>query len=83
MGVAKICIDFFLGGGWVEGERVNRLAHNGLALKTKKVKNVLLHANISDTPFDQMSPGPPEAGVLNFHLHIDTKTDKRTRRLYD
>ena len=37
-----------------------------------------LHANISDTPWDQRSPRPPEEGVLNCHRHTDRQTDTQT-----
>ena len=32
-------------------------------------------ANISDTPFDQKSPGHPEVGVLNCHRQTDRQTN--------
>ena len=37
---------------------------------------VTSEANISDTPFDQKSPGHPEVGVLNCHKprHTDIAT---------
>ena len=48
-------------------------------MKQKRKKIVSSHANISDTPFDQKSPGHPEVGVLNLHRH----TYIRTLQLYD
>ena len=36
---------------------------------------VSLHANISNTPFDQRSPQPPEEGVLNCPTHTNIQTD--------
>ena len=39
---------------------------------------MLLHANISDTPFDQKSPGPPEVGVWNCHRQTDGHRDSLT-----
>ena len=33
-------------------------------------------ANISDTPCDQKSPRPPEAGVLRRHKHKYRQTDR-------
>ena len=51
----------------------------------KKIKNqknhktyVLLHANISNTPFDQRSPQPPKEGVLNYHTQTDRRMDMVT-----
>ena len=32
---------------------------------------MFLHANISDTPFDQKSPQTPEEGVLKCHKQTD------------
>ena len=32
-------------------------------------------ANISDTPFDQKTPGHPEVGVLRRHKQIDRQTN--------
>ena len=37
-----------------------------------------LQANISNTPFDQKSPGHPEVGVLNGPKHKDRWTDIAT-----
>ena len=58
--------------------------------ETRKIikKNVALQPNISDMPFDQKSPRPPEGGVLNCHRQTDRQTDRRashrrTWRLYD
>ena len=42
--------------------------------EVKKQKNVSLHDNISNMPFDQRSPQPPEVSVLTCY----TKTDKQT-----
>ena len=33
------------------------------------------HANISDTPFEQRSPGHPEEGFLNCHRQANGQTD--------
>ena len=44
----------------------------------KKEKILSSHANISDTPFDKRSTRPPEEGVLIFHKHKDTETDRHT-----
>ena len=33
------------------------------------------HANISNTPLDQKSPGHPEVGVLDCHRHTYRQTD--------
>ena len=43
--------------------------------KKKGKQIVSLQPNISDTPFDQKSPRPPEEGVLNCHTHTDRQTD--------
>ena len=48
-------------------------------IKMQKKKVLLLHFNISDTPFDQKSPQPPEEGVLKCHR----QTDIRTSLIYD
>ena len=34
-----------------------------------------MHADISNMPFDQKSPGHPEVGVLNCHSTTDRQTD--------
>ena len=37
-----------------------------------------LQANISDTPFNQKSPRPPEEGVLDFHTQTSGHRDSMT-----
>ena len=50
-------------------------------IETDNIKQiVLLQPNISDTPFDQKSPQPPEEGVLNCHTHTEKK---RKLQLFD
>ena len=45
----------------------------------KKIKKIVsLHVNISITPFDQRSPGPPEEGVLNCHTQTDEHGNSMT-----
>ena len=41
----------------------------------KKTKIVSSHGNISDTPYDERSPRPPEKGVLNCHRQTHRQTD--------
>ena len=44
----------------------------------KETKIVSLHANISDTPFDQRSPRPTKEVVLNCHRQTDRHGDSMT-----
>ena len=43
-------------------------------MERKKTKTVSSQPNISDVPFDQKSPRPPEEGVLNCHTDILTES---------
>ena len=42
----------------------------------QKTKIVSLQPNISDTPFDQRSPRPPEEGISRRHRQTDRQTDR-------
>ena len=51
-------------------------------LKTQEIieekKKVSLQSNISNTPFDQKSPQPPEQGVLQRHRQTEGHRDSMT-----
>ena len=44
--------------------------------KKKREQIVSSQANISDKPFDQKSPEPPEEGVLVCHRQTNKQTDR-------
>ena len=59
--------------GWLQKPR--KVEKRKKSSKRKKKKIVSLHANISDTPFDQSSPVHREVGVLNCHRPTNRQTD--------
>ena len=62
--------------GWLQ--KLKKVEQREKIIETEKEKNVPLHANISDTPFDQKFPRPPEEGVLNCHRQTNKQTDRHT-----
>ena len=73
IGERKKIPHFFFQGGVVN--LVERLKKLTIAKKKLLKKNIVpLHANISNTPFDQGSPEPPGEDVLNCHRQSDTQT---------
>ena len=75
--ISVIFSDFL---GWLQKPKKVEKSERSSKKKSKKI--VSLHANISDTPFDQKSLHPPGEAVLNYHIQTSENRDSLTESAY-